>query len=230
MDQIISTWKTNFRPIQHEVETGIDPIAGGKAVRQPMEGDNPTRGSNYVRPSRNGISSRQSSFQLPAPPTAEATTEEHSSISSQVLVIPRSRATSVSPSLSSNLSQSDQRGQVLTVAGKNGTSLEAEGTSTPSATRPGALLHSRSQSSSSVLSAVAAKKKPPPPPPPKRGHGLGVWVTALYSFEGQNAGDLAFKEGDKIRVLKRTDRMDDWWEGELRGNKGSFPANYCQVG
>jgi hypothetical protein len=55
-------------------------------------------------------------------------------------------------------------------------------------------------------------------------------VTALYSFGGQSAGDLAFSEGDKIRVVKRTDSTDDWWEGELRGIKGAFPANYCRVG
>lgn len=75
------------------------------------------------------------------------------------------------------------------------------------------------------------KKKPPPPPPPPRPNPAAfqaVYVTALYDFGGQGPGDLAFREGDRIRVLKRTDSTDDWWEGELRGVRGSFPANYCR--
>ncbi|PKX97030.1 BAR and SH3 domain-containing protein [Aspergillus novofumigatus IBT 16806] len=77
--------------------------------------------------------------------------------------------------------------------------------------------------------AAAAKKKPPPPPAPRAGSSNGaLYVTALYDFAGQSAGDLAFREGDRIRVLQKTNSTDDWWEGELRGVKGSFPANYVQ--
>jgi SH3 domain len=53
-------------------------------------------------------------------------------------------------------------------------------------------------------------------------------VTALYDFGGQGEGDLVFKEGDRIKVIKKTESTDDWWQGELRGVRGSFPANYCQ--
>ncbi|KAK7181633.1 sh3 domain signaling protein [Paraphaeosphaeria sporulosa] len=77
--------------------------------------------------------------------------------------------------------------------------------------------------------ALAAKKKPPPPPPPKKvGSFHGEYVTAMYDFEGQSEGDLSFREGDKIRVIKKTNSSQDWWEGELRGYKGSFPANYVK--
>jgi hypothetical protein len=55
-----------------------------------------------------------------------------------------------------------------------------------------------------------------------------MYVTALYDFGGQGDGDLVFHEGDRIRVIKKTDSTDEWWEGELRGVKGSFPANYCR--
>ncbi|GIC89701.1 BAR and SH3 domain-containing protein [Aspergillus udagawae] len=96
-------------------------------------------------------------------------------------------------------------------------------------------LNPRKASSGSTVSspgfaaAAAAKKKPPPPPPPRAGSSNGaLYVTALYDFAGQSAGDLTFRAGDRIRVLQKTESNDDWWEGELRGVKGSFPANYVQ--
>ncbi|XP_074847304.1 SH3 domain-containing YSC84-like protein 1 isoform X2 [Carettochelys insculpta] len=53
-----------------------------------------------------------------------------------------------------------------------------------------------------------------------------VEVTALYSFEGQQPGDLTFKAGDKIIVKSKTDSQFDWWEGSTQGQTGIFPANY----
>lgn len=79
-----------------------------------------------------------------------------------------------------------------------------------------------------MAAAAAAKKKPPPPPPKMGSSNNGLYVTAIYEFGGQGPGDLAFREGDRIRVLKKTESTDDWWEGELRGIRGSFPANYCE--
>ena len=80
------------------------------------------------------------------------------------------------------------------------------------------------------MASIAASKKKPPPPPPKRiPSNQGFWVTALYEFAGQGQGDLVFKEGDRIKVVQKTNSTDDWWEGELRGVQGSFPANYCQA-
>ncbi|XP_053142064.1 SH3 domain-containing YSC84-like protein 1 [Hemicordylus capensis] len=54
-------------------------------------------------------------------------------------------------------------------------------------------------------------------------------VTALYSFEGQQPGDLTFKAGDKIKVTMKTDSQFDWWEGSLQGRTGIFPANYVTM-
>lgn len=75
---------------------------------------------------------------------------------------------------------------------------------------------------------AAGKKKPPPPPPKKIGSFQGEYVTAMYDFDSHTQGDLAFREGDRIKVVKKTNSSQDWWEGELRGVKGSFPANYCK--
>ena len=53
-------------------------------------------------------------------------------------------------------------------------------------------------------------------------------MTALYDFQGQSEDDLVFYEGDKIRVIEKTGSSNDWWQGELRGMKGYFPANYVE--
>lgn len=90
---------------------------------------------------------------------------------------------------------------------------------------------SQASLASSAAAAVAGKKKPPPPIPTKRvPSGQSVqYVTALYDFEGQNEGDLAFREGDRIRVVRKTESRDDWWDGEVKGRVGMFPANYVQL-
>ena len=65
-------------------------------------------------------------------------------------------------------------------------------------------------STGSMASAIAAKKKPPPPPPkpkPKQ-FDNSIYVTAIYTFQGQASGDLSFKEGDRIKVLRKTENMD----------------------
>ncbi|NXV02778.1 SH3Y1 protein, partial [Cettia cetti] len=56
-----------------------------------------------------------------------------------------------------------------------------------------------------------------------------VEVTALYSFEGQQPGDLTFKAGDRITVTTKTNSQFDWWEGRIGGKTGIFPANYVAI-
>ncbi|XP_031436566.1 SH3 domain-containing YSC84-like protein 1 [Clupea harengus] len=51
-------------------------------------------------------------------------------------------------------------------------------------------------------------------------------VTATNAFEGQQPGDLSFDVGDRITVLTKTESQYDWWEGQLRGKVGIFPANF----
>jgi amphiphysin len=87
---------------------------------------------------------------------------------------------------------------------------------------------SRTPSSSSLNSDAAKKKKPPPPPPPKPSISPKPdFVIAKYDFAGENDGDLAFKTGDRIKIIKKTNNVEDWWEGECNGSRGMFPRNYC---
>lgn len=57
----------------------------------------------------------------------------------------------------------------------------------------------------------------------------GVTAIALYSFNGEQEGDLPFRKGDIIQVVEKSDSVDDWWTGELKGVRGIFPANYVEI-
>lgn len=52
---------------------------------------------------------------------------------------------------------------------------------------------------------------------------------ALYTFKGEQPGDLPFKKGDVIDILKKTETTDDWWTGRNNGLSGIFPANYVEL-
>lgn len=52
---------------------------------------------------------------------------------------------------------------------------------------------------------------------------------ALYTFKGEQNGDLPFKKGDVIDILKKTETSDDWWTGRNNGMVGIFPANYVEL-
>ncbi|GEQ71742.1 hypothetical protein JCM33374_g5428 [Metschnikowia sp. JCM 33374] len=52
---------------------------------------------------------------------------------------------------------------------------------------------------------------------------------ALYSFKGEQPGDLPFRKGDVIDILKKSETTDDWWTGRNNGVSGIFPANYVEL-
>ena len=74
-----------------------------------------------------------------------------------------------------------------------------------------------------------AGKRPAPPPPAPRPKAEVQYATALYDYTATAAGDLSFSAGDRIEILKKTDQVEDWWTGRLRGEEGVFPGNYVQV-
>ncbi|KAI4200810.1 MAG: hypothetical protein LQ346_002291 [Caloplaca aetnensis] len=245
MVEIISTWDRDYRPIQKEMETGFACLSNGKAVRQPMKLADHNQGHSITGLNiRNGYSQRRSSSQStrlkpPASPAISAISEPPSPDPNI-----RPRISSV-PSQNSLIADSSTRPRISSVPSQNSLSLampnytpnNGEGPSpadpassyAPAGPRADYFSRDRQPSSSSMASIAAGKKRPPPPPPKRLPSTQQIWVTALYEFSGQGQGDLVFKEGDRIRVVKKTDSTDDWWEGELKGVQGSFPANYCQA-
>jgi hypothetical protein len=79
------------------------------------------------------------------------------------------------------------------------------------------------------LDTIGRSPKPKPPPiapKPKFGaaKALGAdQAVAKFTFEGEQSGDLSFKKGDVITILKRTENETDWWTGRVGGKEGIFP-------
>lgn len=244
MDEVITVWSAKYEPAKRELES-ITCIATGKAVRQPMKLlDDPSlqdrcqSGSpstvapmlNGPRRSSSGFTSTNGSVGPPRPTRIPSTTIS-SSHPSPVLVSRPSMGNSLTPT---DFTTASRLGQQYTPAvSPNSLRPRPEhiGNRSPSVASLTASTASLSTTASEA-SLGGAKKKPPPPPPPKRTTSKlpEEFVVAQYAFSGQGDGDLSFRQGDRIKILKKTGTLDDWWVGELGGVKGSFPANYCKTG
>ncbi|QKX61057.1 uncharacterized protein TRUGW13939_08203 [Talaromyces rugulosus] len=236
MEQVIQTWQSQVSPIQQETD-GMACISSGKGPRTSEERRNGSNGTGLGsrRPSYNRqISATASPTRGLAPPAPNLDTKPR--IGDYLSTSPsshsnsyNSRIRSSSPGASDYASNSSYPSPAITPGrhaspGPRGDYFSSQPSSSSSKpTTPGI-------SGIGAAVAAAAKKKPPPPPPPPRASSStrATFVTALYDFGGQGAGDLSFREGDRIRVIKKTESTDEWWQGELNGVKGSFPANYCR--
>ncbi len=53
---------------------------------------------------------------------------------------------------------------------------------------------------------------------------------AKFQFDGDQPGDLPFRKGEIITIVKRTESLNDWWTGRIGDKEGVFPSNYVEVG
>ncbi len=254
--QILSTWDEGFRPVKLEIETGLSCVAKGKAVHTSMRVEDKSHGSVTGLNIRNGVSSqvhRRPSNQAVMDERPYGSSIGSNQRNGAPQRLPSNQSSSLKPPLSPAISATSdppspdyrdigrpkissvpsQTSLGLATPNYNSSTIMSPSTGDPAMHAPAGprgdyFTRDRLPSGSSMASIAAGKKKPPPPPPKKMPSMQGFWVTALYEFAGQGQGDLAFREGDRIKVVKKTDSTDDWWEGELRGVHGSFPANYCQ--
>ncbi|PVI06402.1 hypothetical protein DM02DRAFT_553075 [Periconia macrospinosa] len=245
-EEVVPMWEASFTSLRMEIETGFDVLKGGKAIHQPMRmpdkgetltglgirnkvgmggGGGAVRGrSNESVQTLQSKSPRPDRYQLP-PPSEESSQLQapppinlSSKPSLNSLNASKPRYGGSSPSLSPHMGLDNRRPSYGSSTNGHDDYFGKPRIASSNATSAGA-----------ISPQILGKKKPPPPPPPKKiGSFHGEYVTAMYDFEGQSHGDLSFREGDKIRVVKKTNSSQDWWEGELRGQKGSFPANYVK--
>lgn len=245
MDQVIQDWEIANKPAQSDIES-LGCFVQGKAMRQAMANDpqnqdkRPSIGSgNASRFSVPSMSSLRNGKPAAPPPMLApklCATEFRSPSPSSSYMTPRGSvsvpSSSGTPPLPTGSDYYDPPPTAMPApsplsqptapppgiatfapAGPNKDYFQSTA-STPS---------TRSASADNVAMAIASKKKRPPPPPRR-----ATFVTALYDFAGHQFGDLAFREGDQIKIVRKTGSTDDWWEGELGGVKGAFPANYVQ--
>ncbi|EPX72576.1 BAR adaptor protein Hob1 [Schizosaccharomyces octosporus yFS286] len=79
-------------------------------------------------------------------------------------------------------------------------------------------------------SAIPVAAAPPAPPTkPKPAMPSAEYVTALYDYTAQAAGDLSFRVGDRIEIVSRSNNQNEWWIGRVHGYEGQFPGNYVQL-
>lgn len=52
------------------------------------------------------------------------------------------------------------------------------------------------------------------------------YCQAIFSFTGQQEGDLSFKAGEIIKIF---DRSGGWWKGSIGDEVGLFPGNYVKM-
>ncbi|KAK1961723.1 SH3 domain-containing protein [Colletotrichum sublineola] len=230
MEKVVSAWSTEFLPVQREVEA-ISCITHGKNWRQPakvMDDGQSRKPSVSPASSRNGFVRTPSSTSESTTPTPRtmripSTTSANRSAftsDSSPQPSPQSRSTSVSHSqlgLPTDFTTATALGQP-----------QGASNVSPAYTSSRAEYFGHQSGIPSNHGSVLAKKKPPPPPPAKRLKAPEEYVVAQYDFSGGD-GDLSFREGDRIRIIEKTETDQDWWMGELSGVKGSFPANYCKT-
>lgn len=241
MEDVIQAWSDAFQPAKRDVES-ISMIARGRGIREPLALENDGPGNRKLSAPPAGFDGmhRTSSGLIPSSNGGRQRVPSYQSSTSPIPSPQPSPVIGPRPDVKNSNYGGHLRPTDFTTASDLGKSPGSVSPSQLRQTSAGDYFGGRVPPSpaSTVASnysqnsnghAVAAKKKPPPPPPKRIASGkLEEYVVAQYDFAGQGAGDLSFREGDRIKIIKKTRTDQDWWTGEIGGKRGSFPANYCK--
>lgn len=239
MDEVVADWTAAFQPAQADAEA-FHTMLNGKAIRMPMSSGMEASSTSGPRPSGlrrittwGSSKEKQSDSEAPPPRTARI-----GSSTSLALSNPSSDRSEQLSRQSSRSTLGHATDFTTATMGQQtpGSSRITPGY-TPSREKSDYFGHQSLQNGSGTSTPMStasngaiAKKKPPPPPPPKKRIQAPVeYVIAEHTYAGGQPGDLSFNEGDRIKITKKTGTMQDWWEGEVNGMKGNFPANYCRM-
>ncbi|KAH7016450.1 uncharacterized protein B0I36DRAFT_337702 [Microdochium trichocladiopsis] len=233
MENVVEMWTSDHDPIKTQIEA-LGCVVAGRRARM------------TARPGGTDSTALTPTNRRPVAPAYNPSSEDDNNsgrrASSLGLIpsnsttrpnrIPSTTAISPRPDITSKPSFSAGMATDFTTASRLGQAA-AVGTSPSSALSSADTLHSSTShnGSSSITSplsppsssiataaAAAAKKKPPPPPPAKPRAAPPPPPPAEYV------------EGDRIKIVKKTATDQDWWQGEIGGVRGNFPANYCRPG
>ena len=219
MDAVVADWEEAFEPIQKEIEAFYI-VKSGRASRPTPTGANGRPGMPPAPMlSRNGISRAASATPSLLTGNGGGNNDTRRPSAAEEPPTPRPGPPKPSASFGSGVATD------FTMATKLSNSSAV---SSPGPRGPAEHYGHMTRRQTSDLASVASKKKPPPPPKPKKFNKPEECVMALYDFDGEGHGDLSFQEGDLIKIVQKTETEQDWWVGELRGVRGSFPANYCK--
>ncbi|CAP60844.1 uncharacterized protein PODANS_1_21130 [Podospora anserina S mat+] len=213
MEDVIAVWNAACSPVQSQIEH-ISFIRHKGGYTQPPPSNGYRRTPSGLIPSTNSSSNSLQPRPMRIP-------------SSHALKPPspsRSPATTPPSSFSSRRPEWANPTEFTTASHLGGANIDRSKPARERSVSPNPAV-----GSIMVNGGLVVKKRPPPPPPPKKPALVQEqWVVALYPFAGQGQGDLSFDEGERIKVVTKTRTDQDWWVGELRGVRGSFPANYCR--
>ncbi|KAF3902131.1 hypothetical protein ABW21_db0204616 [Orbilia brochopaga] len=239
-------WKRDFMPIKEHVES-FKLLQHGKAVLKPMETQRPperpgpsavTKGQFWRRPSGKG--SEDLGMTSPTSKASDAAPPPYSETDSSFPRRP-SNTSAVSlgvhdkkPGISSRKSSTDlwskdvksdlspaPRPGIQKIHSSASINSQHSSMAAPTLYGNGALKNTPSSASLATAAAAAAKKKPPPPVPkakPQLPKPRDTYMVALYKFEPQNEGDLSLNEGDRVKVVQKSDST----EGEYQACQALF--------
>ena len=93
---------------------------------------------------------------------------------------------------------------------------------------PGETFDSLGGSRRSTMGADGRPSRPTAPKPqfkpkPNAASLRQDQAVALFTFDAAQPGDLGFKKGEIITILKRTENATDWWTGRIGEREGIFP-------